>query len=121
MLLLQVVLLLRIDKAIAKIMPSNLNRKAMYRGGHKSLYRVQLLLFELGKVTYGHPLIRCLHLFLHTSQSFHFKDELTCSTRLMLINISIFEAAYITKRQLFASRDNYNVTALVLTVLHVSK
>ena len=41
----------------------------MYRGGHKSLYPVQLLLFELGKVTYGHPCIYPIEfsLVLHSS------------------------------------------------------
>ena len=33
------------------------NNHLIYRGGHKSLYPVQLLLFELGKVIYGHPCI----------------------------------------------------------------
>ena len=32
-------------------------RNFIYRGGHKSLYPVQIIIIELGKVTYGHPCI----------------------------------------------------------------
>ena len=48
-------------KTRAKAVPMNFFvigvSQHLYRGGHKSLYPVQVIIIELGKVTYGHPCI----------------------------------------------------------------
>ena len=50
-------MLIGTSKTSGEIYATNPDAFRFYRGGHKSLYPVQIIIIELGKVTYGHPCI----------------------------------------------------------------